>query len=75
MQLNEVIERLAKYNLKLLDKNYNGASVKMNVEAHKDLAQILAMKITKDYDSTYGSGFIKGDVLVTTMYKELLGQK
>ena len=50
-------------------------SVKLNVDAHKDLAQILAMKITKDYDSTFGSGFIKGDALITTMYKELLGQK
>lgn len=50
-------------------------SVKMNVDAHRDLTQILAMKITKDYENTFGSGFIKGDALITTMYKELLGQK
>ena len=50
-------------------------TMKINIAAHKDLTQILGMKITKEYDTTFGSGFIKGDALVTTMYNELMGLK
>ncbi len=50
-------------------------AVKLNIDAGRNLEQILALKITKDYDTTYGSGFIKGDALVSTMYKELRGEK
>lgn len=45
--------------------------VKKNIKAGQTLEQILAMKLTKEYDTTIGSGFIKGDALITTMFNEL----
>jgi glyoxylase-like metal-dependent hydrolase (beta-lactamase superfamily II) len=50
------------------------ASVKTNFTAGKTLEQILALKLTQDYDSNYGTGFIKGDALVTTMVQELIDE-
>ena len=50
-------------------------SVKKNMKAGQTLEQVLAMKLTKDYDKTFGSGFIKGDALITTIYNELKGSK
>ncbi len=49
--------------------------VKKKVNAGMDLDQIKAAHITKDYDSTFGSGFINSDALVTTIYKDLKGEK
>ena len=46
-------------------------SVKTNFTAGKTLEQILALKLTQEYDSNYGGGFIKSDALVTTMFQEL----
>lgn len=49
--------------------------VKTNIKAGKTLEQILAMKMTKDYEATFGSGFIKGDAFITTIFNELKGGK
>ena len=49
--------------------------VKKNIKTKPTLEQILAMKLAKEYDTTFGSGFIKGDALVTTIFKELQGSK
>jgi glyoxylase-like metal-dependent hydrolase (beta-lactamase superfamily II) len=49
-------------------------SVKTNFTAGKTLEQILALKLTQEYDSNYGSGFIKSDALVTTMVQELIDE-
>lgn len=45
--------------------------VKKNIKAGQTLEQVLAMKLAKEYDTTIGSGFIKGDTLITTMFNEL----
>ena len=45
--------------------------VKKNTKAGQTLEQVLAMKWAKEYDTTIGSGFIKGDTLITTMFNEL----
>ncbi len=49
--------------------------VEKNVKAGQTLEQVLALKLTKDYDKTMGSGFIKGDALITTIFNELKGSK
>ena len=49
--------------------------VKKNIQSGQSLEQILAKNLTKDYDKTWGSGFIKSDALITTIYKELSGTK
>ncbi len=46
-------------------------AVKTNYRLGKSLEDILAMNLTKNYENNFGSGFIKGDALVTTIYKEL----
>lgn len=46
-------------------------SVKTQVTAGKTVDQILAMKLAQQYDNTLGSGFIKGDALIKTMFDEL----
>lgn len=46
-------------------------SVKTNFNARKSLEEILALKLTQQYDSNFGSGFIKGDAFITTMFSEL----
>ncbi len=45
--------------------------VRKNRKAGQTLAQILAQKLTSNYDTTFGSGFIKGDALITTIFTEL----
>ena len=50
-------------------------SVKKNVKTGQTLEQVLAMKLAKDYDKTFGSGFIKADALITTIFNELKGSK
>ena len=46
-------------------------AVKKTMKTGQNLDKILAMNLTKDYDKTFGSGFINGESLVTTIYKEL----
>lgn len=49
--------------------------VKIKVKAGLDLDQIKALKLAQNYDSNFGSGFINSDAMVTTIYKELKGEK
>jgi cyclase len=44
--------------------------VRKEVKANASLDAIIAKNLTKDYDSTFGSGFIKGDALIRTIYIE-----
>jgi glyoxylase-like metal-dependent hydrolase (beta-lactamase superfamily II) len=44
--------------------------VKTHVNAGKTLDEILALKLTEPFDKTMGSGFIKGDALITNMFNE-----
>lgn len=46
-------------------------AVKINVKAGKNLEAILALNLTESYNGNFGSGFIKGEALITTMYNEL----
>ena len=46
-------------------------AVKKEFDAGKTIEQILATKLTQQYDSNFGSGFIKGDALVKTIVDEL----
>ena len=45
--------------------------VKKNIKAGLNLEQVVALKLTKGFDTTFGSGFIKGDALITTIFNEL----
>ncbi len=49
--------------------------VKNKIKAGLDEAQIKALNLAKEYDTTFGSGFIKSESLVTTIYKDLKGEK
>ena len=49
--------------------------IKSQVKAGKDLEQIRALNISKEFDSNFGSGFIKSDAMVTTIFKDLKGEK
>ncbi len=49
--------------------------VKKNIKSGQNLDKILAMNLTKDYDTTFGNGFIKGDALIKTIYAELSSLK
>jgi cyclase len=49
--------------------------VKKNIKAGQNIDKILAMNLSKDYDTTFGSGFIKGDALIKTIYAELSSLK
>lgn len=49
--------------------------VKTHVKNNKDLDQIKALNISKDFDSNLGSGFIKSEAMVTAIYKDLKGEK
>jgi hypothetical protein len=49
--------------------------VKSYVKAGKDLDQIKALNISKEFDSNFGSGFIKSEAMVTTIYKDIKGEK
>jgi cyclase len=50
-------------------------NVKKEKQTGKNLEAIAALNLTKAYDATYGSGFIKGDALIKTMYAELETKK
>jgi cyclase len=41
------------------------------IKQGKNLEQILALNLTKDFDTTFGAGFIKGDALIKTIFVEL----
>ncbi|MDZ4708845.1 MAG: MBL fold metallo-hydrolase [Saprospiraceae bacterium] len=49
--------------------------VKKKVNEGLDLDQIKALNLSKEYDSNFGSGFIKSEAMVTTIYKDLKGEK
>ncbi len=49
--------------------------VKKKVKEGLDEAQIKALNLGKDFDGNFGSGFIKSDGMVTTIYKDLKGEK
>jgi cyclase len=40
----------------------------------KNIDQTLALNLTKDFDTTFGAGFIKGDALIKTIFGELGGR-
>ncbi len=44
--------------------------VKKALKERQNLNQILALNLAKDYEKTLGSGFIKGDALIKTMFEE-----
>lgn len=50
-------------------------AVKKNIKTGQNLDKILAMNLSKDYDKTFGSGFINGEAMVSTIFKELSGAK
>ncbi|MBK7606257.1 MAG: MBL fold metallo-hydrolase [Saprospiraceae bacterium] len=50
-------------------------AIKMKIKAGMDLDQIKTAKITSALDATMGSGFIKSDAFITTIYNELTGEK
>jgi glyoxylase-like metal-dependent hydrolase (beta-lactamase superfamily II) len=45
-------------------------TVRKEVKANTPLDGIIAKNLTKEYDTTFGSGFIKGDALIRTIYIE-----
>jgi cyclase len=49
--------------------------VKAYIKAGNDLEQIKALNISKEFDSNFGSGFIKSEAMVTTIYKDIKGEK
>lgn len=49
--------------------------IKRNIKTGKKLDEIIALKIGKEHDSTFGSGFIKTETLVKTIFNELTGKK
>ncbi len=49
--------------------------VKKKVNEGLDLDQIKALNLSKDFDSNFGSGFIKSEAMVTAIYKDLKGEK
>ncbi len=49
--------------------------IKRNIKNGKKLDEIIALKLGKEYDSTFGSGFIKTEALVKTIFNELTGVK
>ncbi|MEP7322863.1 MAG: MBL fold metallo-hydrolase [Saprospiraceae bacterium] len=49
--------------------------VKKKIKEGLDGDQIKALNLAKDFDTTFGNGFIKSDAFVTTIYKELKGEK
>ncbi len=50
-------------------------AVKGKIREGLDLDQIKALNLGKSFDATFGSGFIKSDALVTTIYKDEMGEK
>jgi len=50
-------------------------AVKKKINEGLDLDQIKALKLAQNYDVNFGSGFINSDAMVTTIYKDLKGEK
>jgi glyoxylase-like metal-dependent hydrolase (beta-lactamase superfamily II) len=50
-------------------------AVKKKIKEGLDENQIKALNLAKDYDATFGSGFIKSEAMVSTIYKDLKGEK
>lgn len=50
-------------------------AVRKEVKANTSLDGILAKNLTKDYDTTFGSGFIKGEALIRTIYIEQVNKQ
>lgn len=50
-------------------------AVKKRIKEGLDLDQIKALNLSKEYDNNFGSGFIKSDAMVTTIFKEIMGEK
>ncbi len=50
-------------------------AVKKRIKEGLDLDQIKALNLSKEYDNNFGSGFIKSDAMVTTIFKEMMGEK
>lgn len=49
--------------------------VKKKIKEGLDSDQIKALNLAKDFDNTFGNGFIKSEAFVTTIYKEIKGEK
>ena len=50
-------------------------AVKKRIREGLDLDQIKALNLSKEYDNNFGSGFIKSDAMVTTIFNEIMGEK
>lgn len=50
-------------------------AVKKRIKEGLDLDQIKALNLSKEYDNNFGSGFIKSDAMVTTIFKEIMGER
>ncbi len=50
-------------------------AVRKEVKANTSLDGIIAKNLTKDYDTTFGSGFIKGEALIRTIYIEQVNKR
>lgn len=50
-------------------------AVRKEVKANTSLDGIIAKNLTKDYDTTFGSGFIKGEALIRTIYIEQVNKQ
>jgi cyclase len=50
-------------------------AVRKEVKANTSLDGIIAKNLAKDYDTTFGSGFIKGDALIRTIYIEQVNKQ
>lgn len=45
--------------------------VEKGIKQGKSIEEILNQNLTKDFDKTFGSGFIKGDAIIKTIFTEL----
>lgn len=45
--------------------------VEKGIKQGKSIEEILTQNLTKDFDKTFGSGFIKGDAIIKTIFTEL----
>ena len=50
-------------------------AVKKRTREGLDLDQIKALNLSKEFDNNFGSGFIKSDAMVTTIFKEIMGER
>lgn len=49
--------------------------IQSQIDAGKRLSQIVSSQPSQDFDKTWGDGFIKPDIFVTTIYQGLTGSK